>query len=62
MKNQPINQPKKKYDFVNIPLEEEEKLAIRMKAASKNKSMAEYIRDLVRADMAQQMQQAGAGQ
>jgi hypothetical protein len=62
MPNQTKTQPKKKV-FVNIPLkDEEEQTAIRIVAARKNKNMAEYIRDLVRADVAQQMQQAGAGQ
>jgi hypothetical protein len=61
MEKQPNTQPKKKI-FVNVPLkDEEEQLAIRIVAARKNKSMAEYIRDLVRADITQQMH-AGAGQ
>jgi hypothetical protein len=59
MPKQTNPQPKKKI-FVNVPLkDEQEQTAIRMVAATKNKSMAEYIRDLVRADMAQQMQLAG---
>jgi hypothetical protein len=62
MPKQPNTQPKKKI-FVNVPLkDEEEQTNIRIVAAKKNKNMAEYIRDLVRADVAQQMQQAGAGQ
>jgi hypothetical protein len=62
MPNKQTTQPKKKI-FVNVPLkDEEEQTAIRTVAAKKNKSMAEYIRDLVRADMAQQPQHAGAGQ
>jgi hypothetical protein len=61
MPNKSTTQPKKKI-FVNVPLkDEEEQTAIRIVAAKKNKNMAEYIRDLVRADLAQQTQAAGAG-
>jgi hypothetical protein len=62
MPKQPNTQPKKKI-FVNVPLkDEEEQTIIRIVAARKNKSMAEYIRDLVRADLMNQHLPSGAGQ
>jgi acetate kinase len=62
MAKQSTEQSKKKPPFVTVPFEsEDEKIALRMVASSKNKCMAEYIRDLVRADLAQQAQTAGAG-
>lgn len=55
-------QPKKKV-FVNVPLkDEQEQIAIRTAASKQNKSMAEYIRGLIRADLSNQQQHAGAGQ
>ena len=63
MPKQVTIQPKKKI-FVNVPLkDEEEQIAIRIAASQQNKSMAEYIRGLIRADMKGKFQpQSGAGQ